>query len=849
MTIENVGLVQQWRPQWFNALLLACLSFVLTCYCLELIKVSGQISPLWFSTALMTVVVFRNPTRALPTLLAGCVLGLTCANIFFNGLSFYSLVFPFINLLQALLGGMLLRLLLAPDAPLNSLFSWVKMVLVAGLLTTLIGGLIACWLLQLTGHAALHFYAIWTVSEVIGMLALGPVGLLWRTDYARRHLRQSVLFETLLTLMGTLILCWFTLRYAPSPFTFVVVILFYSAVRLPRFDAFVVYLATIMMMSLMLAFQLIAPGTSSLQQLIALPWVPFLLALIPSHMMTLVMHSFREERKHISESETRFRHAMEYSAIGMALVSTSGQWIKVNQSLAKLFGYSPEELCELTAQELTHPDDLDTGVAQARALLAGEIETYNLEKRYFRRDGEIVWTLLAVSLVRDSEEQPLYFIAQVKDITELKHSENSNKRLMERITLANVAGGIGVWEWDILNGIMSWDKRMLQIYQLPMNSQPTYHDWANRLHPADRERAMGTFDNAIKNATPVDVEFRIQTESGVRHIRSQCNTLCDEKGQVERMLGINQDISAVRLLTDALYQEKERMHITLDAIGEAVISTDEKMRVTFMNPVAEKMSGWLQHQASGKALNEILQITHGSRGSATENLLNCNLTQQKKSSDLDTGLVLHNRSGNQFAVNYSLSPLKTLAGENIGSVMVIQDVSEAREMMRRLSYSASHDMLTRLPNRASFEHQLKLLIKSSVERRQQHMLAFIDLDRFKAVNDSAGHAAGDRLLCEISHIMQQMLRADDVLARLGGDEFGVLLPICSPEEACGVIGSVVDAVNRYHFQWDGHEHRIGASAGLTHISADNADITELMAQADRACYQAKHSGRGQLCVY
>ncbi|CCG87711.1 diguanylate cyclase [Erwinia piriflorinigrans] len=849
MTIENVRLVQQWRPQWFNALLFACLSFVLTCYCLELIKVSGQISPLWFSTALMTVVVFRHPARALPVLLAGCVLGLIGANIFFNGVSFYSLVFPLINLMQALLGGALLRLLLEPDAPLNSLLSWVKMVMVTGLFTSLLGGVIACWLLKLTGHAALHFYATWCVSEVIGMLALGPVGLLWQTDYVRRHLRQSVLLETLLTLMATLTLCWLTLRYAPSPFTFVVVILFYSAVRLPRFEAFVVYLATISMMSLMLAFQLIAHDTSSLQQLIAMPWVPFLLALIPSHMMTLVMHSFREERKHISESETRFRHAMEYSAIGMALVSTSGQWIKVNQSLAKLFGYTPEELCGLTAQQLSHPDDLDKGVAQARALLAGEIETYSLEKRYNRRDGETVWTLLAVSLVRDSEQQPLYFIAQIKDITELKRSENINKRLMERITLANVAGGIGVWEWDISTGIMSWDERMLQIYQLPIDSQATYQGWVDKLHPADRERAINTFNNAIKNATSVDVEFRIQIGSGVRHIRSQSNILCDEKGQVERILGINQDISAVRLLTDALYQEKERIHITLDAIGEAVISTDEKMRVTFMNPVAEKMSGWLQHQASGKSLNDILRITHGSSSSAAENLFSCNLAQQKKSDDLDAGLVLHNRSGNQFAVNYSLSPLKTLTGENIGSVMVIQDVSEAREMMRRLSYNASHDMLTRLPNRVNFERQLKLLVKSSVEQQQQHMLVFIDLDRFKAVNDSAGHAAGDRLLCEISHIMQQMLRANDVLARLGGDEFGVLLPECSPEEGCKIVGSVVDAVNSYHFLWEGREHRIGASAGLTHISADNASITELMAQADRACYQAKHSGRGQLCVY
>ncbi|WP_168426587.1 diguanylate cyclase [Erwinia amylovora] len=848
MSTDNSRPLLQLRSLCLNALLFACLSFVLTLYCLELIKVIGQISPLWFPTALMTVVVFRHPTRDLPYLLSGCVIGLTCANVLFSGFSLSSLVFPLVNLLQALAGGMLLRRLLDRNSPLNSLLSWLKMVVVAGIFISVLGGVMAYWLLQPAANSTLHFLTTWTLSEAIGMLALGPVGLLWQTDYVRRHLRQTILVETLLTLMATLTLCWLTLRYAPSPFTFVVVILFYSAVRLPRFEAFVVYLATISMMSLMLAFQMITRDTSSLQQLIAMPWVPFLLALIPSHMMTLVMHSFREERKHISESESRFRHAMEYSAIGMALVSTGGQWLKVNQSLAKFFGYTPEELYNLTAQQLTHPDDLAAGITQARSLLAGEIETYSQEKRYLREDGEIVWALVAVSLVRDSEQQPLYFIAQIEDISELKQTENINKRLMERITLANEAGGIGVWECDLQSGMISWDKRMFQIYQLPKDSPMTFTTWEERLHPNDREIAIARFDNAIKHAVPVDIEFRIVTDHGVRHIRSQCNTVCDDKGRVERMLGVNQDITSVRLLTDALYQEKERMHITLDAIGEAVISTDEKMRVAFMNPVAEKMSGWLQHQASGKPISDILRLTHGSDGPAAEDLLSCDLAQLKKSAGMDTELVLHNRSGHQFAVNFSHSPLKTLKGESIGSVMVIQDVSEAREMMRRLSYSASHDMLTRLPNRASFEHQLKLLVQSSPEQ-QQHALVFIDLDRFKAVNDSAGHAAGDRLLREISAVMKKMLRADDVLARLGGDEFGVLMPACPTELAGKIIGSVLDAVNTYPFLWDGREHRIGASAGLTQISADNANINELMAQADRACYHAKHSGRGRLSVY
>lgn len=420
MTTEILSPVAPSRPQWFNGLLLSMLGFVVTFYCLELIKISGQISPLWFSTALMTMVVFRNPPRALPVLLLGCVTGVACANAAVLGASLPNLKFPLLNMLQALIGGTLLRRLLDPRAPLDSLFSWCKMMLTVGLFTPLIGGLLASWLLHAHGPTTMRFFATWTLSEVIGMLALGPVCLLWQPGCMRSHLRQKLLLETLVTLILTLILCWVALRYLPWPFTFIIVVLFYSAVRLPRFEAFAIYLATILMMSLMLALQLIPNDTNNAQLLISAPWLPFLMALIPSHMMTLVMHSFREKGKRIAESETRFRHAMEYSAIGMALVATSGKWMQVNKALSHLLGYTPEELYDLTFQHLTHPEDLEDDLNQMNALLAGDIASYSMEKRYYRRDGQILWTLLAVSLVRNSEQQPLYFIAQIEDISDLK---------------------------------------------------------------------------------------------------------------------------------------------------------------------------------------------------------------------------------------------------------------------------------------------------------------------------------------------------------------------------------------------------------------------------------------------
>jgi len=726
MAAEIIVNKQHNRSLWVTSLLLGLFSLATTSYCLTLIKINGQLSPLWFSTTLMTIVVFRNSLRRLPLLLGSCLLGVIGANTLMLGVGTFDLQLPLLNLLQATAGGLLLRVLLDPQAPLNTLSSWIKMVLAVGLFTPFVTAILACAFLDLPQQSLAQLFSTWVASEMIGMLALGPVALLWQRG---PQLQYRVLLETLITQLVTLVLCWLVLRYLPWPFVFVIVILFYSAVRLPRLAAFIVYFATVSMIPLMLVLNLIPAAHASLSPLFSVPWLPLLLALVPSHLMTLVMHSFREERQHISESEARFRHAMEYSAIGMALISPEGRWLQVNRSLCNLLGYSSDELKEMTAPQLSHPDDLAAHLTKRARLLTGEITSYSMEKRYLRKDKQTVWTMLTMSLVRNHHQQPLYFIAQIENITDLKQSEKINQQLMERITQAN-----------------------------------------------------------------------------------------------------------------------ERMRITLNAIDEAVISTDDKMQVIFMNPVAEKMTGWAQSHAAGKPIADILRITQDGDEVSQEIVLTCAYPKHTIPEAADRDLLLHNRAGEQFAINYSLSPLSTSTGENIGSVMVIQDISESREIFKRLRYSAAHDMLTRLPNRASFEQRLKQLLLPQNAPPVGHVLAFVDLDRFKAVNDNAGHAAGDNLLRKLASIMSRQLRSTDFLARIGGDEFALLLPECSLEEALEVTHRLVKAIGQYRFLWQGQDYFVGASAGITVFSKGSSAV-EIMAQADVACYQAKNSGRGQVAVY
>jgi PAS domain S-box-containing protein len=186
----------------------------------------------------------------------------------------------------------------------------------------------------------------------------------------------------------TLVLSWIAITWLPWPFTCVIVLLMWSAVRLPRLEAFLVFLVTVMMVSLMMAQNPTPMTTQNTSAMLNAPWLPFLMMLLPANVMTMVMYAFRAERKHITESEERFRNAMEYSAIGMALVGIEGQWLQANKALCNFLGYTQAELQSLTFQQLTWPDDLNSDLEQLEQLINGDINTYSLEKRYYTRHGK-----------------------------------------------------------------------------------------------------------------------------------------------------------------------------------------------------------------------------------------------------------------------------------------------------------------------------------------------------------------------------------------------------------------------------------------------------------------------------
>lgn len=833
----------------FTIAAITLLVFIFSILGLSLTKVDEQQSPLWFSSAILLAALFMLPTVWWPVLLVSCILALAMANFLSSTLVIHLPLTGFI-LAEAALGAGLLRRFLNPRDPLDSIYSWIRFFLIGVVLIPLLGALTAAYFYNVSPLQFSPYIFHWFSSAGIGILTLTPVGILSQQQNWKQMLKHKSLVEMIVMVLFTLTISFFAIEFLPFPFIFVVPPLLIGAVRLPRFEAFGFFLIVIMVLFLSLSSGILKLNLLNMADPDLSPQMPLLLILIPAHAMAMAMYAIRAERSNILQSETRFRNAMEYATIGMALVSLEGTWMQVNKSLCRFLKYTPRQLERLTFQEITHRDDLTSDLEQLNDLVSGRIDSYSREKRYIRSDGEIVWALLAVSLVRDEQNIPLYFISQIEDITEIKASESINKRLMERIQLANEAGGLGIWEWDIAANTMNWDKRMAEIYALPPGKVPSYDYWLGSIIAEDHNRAKGYFDDALQDRQPFSFEFRIhKPDDDIRHIRIYANVLVDENNQVVRMLGINQDVTSEARLTDALHEEKERLHITLDSIGDAVISVDKEMCVIFMNPVAENMTGWSQEEAQGKHIDAIMHLTLGNNGPAITTLLQTELKPQRKASALNQSIVLHSRKGQFFDIQHNCTPLKDMQGSILGAVLVIQDVSESRHLMQQLSYNALHDELTGLPNRANFAQNLEQALQTAIEQKRKHALVFIDLDRFKEVNDRAGHAAGDALLLELGLLMQKNIRQFDCLARLGGDEFGMILPDCALKDAQILVQRIIGSINDYPFYWDNKLYTVGGSAGITAITDHNYRIKEVMAQADIACYTAKHSGRGQVIIY
>jgi diguanylate cyclase (GGDEF)-like protein/PAS domain S-box-containing protein len=551
------------------------------------------------------------------------------------------------------------------------------------------------------------------------------------------------------------------------------------------------------------------------------------------------------------QSEVLLRKVMESASVGMTLVGTDNRMIYLNRAFEPMLGLRPDEYLGLAASEMIFEEDRPAVMLQFGRVMRGELQDLRIECRMQHRDGSPVWALVTASLLRsDATGRPLYAIVQIINIDRQKRAEAALAESESRWNYALESAGQGVWDHDVRLDDMFYSRMWRRMRGIPDDEHvdPSQEKWLERVHPRDVRRILETVkkqDHGVDGYDTLEYRERHRDGSWIWILSRGKPVEWDVEGNPTRTIGTDTDITRLKLAEGQLAQEKERLRVTLHSIGEGVISADADGRVIFMNPVAEIMTGWTQSKALGHRVQDVFVAKLEATGEpALDNVAFC--MASGRPSEIEDDVILAAPDGTGRGVSGTAAPVRTEDGRIVGTVLVFKDVTETQEEKRLLAHSASHDALTGLPNRTAFSLALAAAQRQASPERQGHALCFIDLDRFKQVNDTAGHAAGDALLRKVAQVIRSYCRAQDFAARLGGDEFVLLLAGRSPIDAKHVAQEIVRAIGAIDFKWNSATYRIGASVGVAPATMDaNQDP---LARADLACYAAKRAGRSQVAL-
>jgi diguanylate cyclase (GGDEF)-like protein/PAS domain S-box-containing protein len=423
-----------------------------------------------------------------------------------------------------------------------------------------------------------------------------------------------------------------------------------------------------------------------------------------------------------------------------------------------------------------------------------------------------------------------------------------------RLQMALSSANMAIWDASVvgnsvLEGVIAWSADGAALIGLaPVEQAQRFADFLRMVHSEDAGWLLKAMQRRVDECADYQLEYRVLRPDGTTvWLGTRASTLCEDGAPV-RTLGLVWDDSARKRQEAELAEQKTLAEVTLASIGDAVVTTDVNGRVRFMNRVAEQLTGWSDAQAYGSDVAGVVRLVDEANGQDIENPARRSL-QLRQAVGVTSRAQLVTRDGHRIAVEDSSAPIWSRDGRVLGSVMVFHDVSHERRLTHQLSWQASHDALTGLVNRRAFEDAIAGALRSAKDAGHRHALLYMDLDRFKIVNDSVGHGAGDVLLQTLARLLLGHMRESDVLARLGGDELGVLLSSCPLHRAEGLADELRRAIKAFRFVWTDKVFELGVSIGLVEISEDSTSASELLVAADQACYMAKEQGRDRVHVY
>ncbi|MEH2144398.1 PAS domain S-box protein [Nostoc sp.] len=548
----------------------------------------------------------------------------------------------------------------------------------------------------------------------------------------------------------------------------------------------------------------------------------------------------------LRESQQQLSLALEGSGDGLWDWNIFTGEVYVSPRCLEMLGYAGGNLSSTSEMwHLLHPEDQPWVFDCLNAHLRDPAIPYQFEYRVRTKTGEWKWIGNYGKVVaRNEAGEPLRMVGIHRDVNDRKQAEIALQQSQIRYR-AIVEDQTELITRYLSDGTFTFVNQAYALYFEQSVEELIGSRYQPIIFEADRERvnqlvAAMNVDNPV-----VVIENRVVVGNEVRWTQWHNRMLFDEQGRFIEFQSVGRDITALKQTEETLFQEKELAQVTLQSIGDAVITTDADSRIEYLNPVAEFLTGWSEASAQGLPLVEVFRIVHEMTREPVQNPIEQAL-QENRIVELANHTVLLARNGQEIAIEDSAAPIRDREGRIIGAVMVFHDVTQTRTLSRQLSWQASHDPLTGLVNRREFERRVEQALYFTKLDFQTHALCYLDLDRFKIVNDTCGHAAGDELLRQITVLLQENIRKTDTLARLGGDEFGVLLNQCRMEQALRVANKLRECVQAFRFVWQEQIFTIGVSIGLVGIDADSENVAAIISAADAACYTAKNRGRNRV---
>jgi diguanylate cyclase (GGDEF)-like protein/PAS domain S-box-containing protein len=539
----------------------------------------------------------------------------------------------------------------------------------------------------------------------------------------------------------------------------------------------------------------------------------------------------------------RFRH-IDFMAEVIAL------WTDGDRHIAELMAVG-EELHSIISSGRATPD---TERDFRERLLDIDTRLTPLTDQFSRTLGnatrEAQALLLAANLAAAGILVPIGVFLSQRMVRRREEAERALKLSEERFNLAVTGSNDGLWDWNVLTDETYYSPRFKQLLGYSATQmEDNFSAMTALLHSDDRETTLQAIEDHLQRAVPFDVEMRLRTRAGeYRWFRSRAQSVRDAGGRAVRMAGSITDVTDRRIAAAELFDEKERAQVTLASIADGVITTDTDGWVEYLNPIAEQLTGWKLEAARGLPLQAIFRIVDESTRQLASSPIETVLREERTVEVAQTMLLVKN-DGTEVPIVHSAAPIRDRDGTITGVVLILHDVSRERQYAAKLSYQASHDSLTGLINRTEFENRLALALKTAAQLGRHHAVMYLDLDQFKVVNDTCGHAAGDQMMRQVATVLQRRLREGDTLGRLGGDEFGVLLESCPPDHAFRIADELRQAVSDFHFIWESRTFSIGVSIGLVNIKDELFTLADVLSAADAACYMAKDKGRNRVQVY